>query len=242
MMPLRGAAMSRRATAALRRRGTDGIGGGRPPPSHGRRLLPERRRAGGESSGGTTAAGPRRFGVAPASFLIGSVAGVCGALAGMGGGFVMAPLLTSRSLAVGLSQHQAHGTSLFAVTTTGVAGALSYSGQVDYEAAAAIASCGMVTARLGAAATSLLSEAALKRALGVFMLVVASLVPAKPYLMVPPSEPGPESGGGDNVNSTGRDDVLRPDESWVKRILILAGIGTCSGFLAGLFGVGGGGQ
>eukprot|EP00957_Ditylum_brightwellii_P019992 1509242-Ditylum_brightwellii.AAC.1 len=44
---------------------------------------------------------------------------------GMGGGFVMIPLMTSRNM-LGLSQHVAHGTSLFAVATTGIAGALGY--------------------------------------------------------------------------------------------------------------------
>jgi hypothetical protein len=66
----------------------------------------------------------------PKAFCIGSCAGFLGSLAGMGGGFVMIPLMTSRLLQ--LSQHQAHGTSLFAVATTGAAGALSYSGQVDW--------------------------------------------------------------------------------------------------------------
>lgn len=61
----------------------------------------------------------------PASFVTGTVAGLLGSLAGMGGGFVMIPMMTSRLL--NLTQHQAHGTSLFAVMLTGIAGAISYS-------------------------------------------------------------------------------------------------------------------
>lgn len=124
-----------------------------------------------------------------------------------------------------LSQHQAHGTSLFAVTTTGIAGALGYSGQVDYEAAAAIAACGMVTAQFGARATTIMSGVVLKKALGVFMICVAPLVPAKQYLV--PKSP-------DSIV------IDRKEIPLVRRVLAPASIGCCSGFLAGLFGVGGG--
>ncbi len=55
------------------------------------------------------------------SFSIGTVAGFAGSLAGMGGGFIMIPMMTSASM-LSLTQHVAHGTSLFAVTTTGLAG------------------------------------------------------------------------------------------------------------------------
>jgi hypothetical protein len=204
--------------------------------------------------------------VVPKSFAIGTVAGICGSLAGMGGGFIMIPLLTTRTnprwLSVGLTQHQAHGTSLFAVTTTGMAGAIGYQysggsggdhntnidddddddGIVDYEAAAAIAICGMVTARWGASVTTVLSEQTLKKALGVFLLLVAPLPSVKQYIVsrntttttttlpsLPPSK---------------QQSITRNDDddhrSWEQRILLPCCIGTCSGFMAGLFGVGGG--
>ena len=137
----------------------------------------------------------------------------------------MIPLMTSSRL-LGLSQHAAHGTSLFAVATTGLAGALGYAGQVDYEAAAYIAVCGMVTARAGALATTRLSEVALRKALGVFMLVIAPLVPAKQYLI----QTANDADASDNPQ----------EPSTVQRFAIPAAIGSCSGFLAGLFGVGGG--
>jgi hypothetical protein len=140
----------------------------------------------------------------------------------MGGGFIMIPLMTSSLLR--LTQHQAHGTSLFAVAATGVAGALGY-GNVEIEAAAAIAACGMVTARLGASATTKMSQHDLKRALGVFMLMVAPIVPAKAYLAQQQSEMPQEK---------------KADRTLSERILAPAIIGMGSGFLAGLFGVGGG--
>lgn len=163
--------------------------------------------------------------VAPKAFVIGSFAGLLGSLAGMGGGFVMIPLMTSSLLR--LTQHQAHGTSLFAVAATGIAGALGYSGQVQVEAATAIAISGMVSARFGAVATAKLSERSLRRALGAFMLLVAPIVPAKAYF-------AKQAGG---TKSVTQDLESSP---FPQRLVAPSVIGMFSGFLAGLFGVGGG--
>ncbi|KAJ9436863.1 hypothetical protein DIPPA_30464, partial [Diplonema papillatum] len=75
------------------------------------------------------------------TFGVGTAAGFLGSLIGLGGGFVAVPLLTGT---LKLTQHQAHGTSLAAVTATGTFGALSYGsvGSVDVTAAMAIA-CGV---------------------------------------------------------------------------------------------------
>ena len=53
-------------------------------------------------------------------FATGALAGAFGSWVGLGGGFVSLPILT---MALRLTQHQAHGTSLTAVTATGLAGA-----------------------------------------------------------------------------------------------------------------------
>ena len=157
----------------------------------------------------------------PKTFAIGSFAGLLGSLAGMGGGFVMVPLMTSF---LRLSQHQAHGTSLFAVAATGLAGAISYEGEVQWESAAAVALCGMATARQGAAMTSRMSEKALQKALGVFMLCVAPLVPGRKYII---------------GNGSVGEGALQ-EQPFLQRIAGPSVIGLASGFLAGLFGVGGG--
>ncbi len=52
-------------------------------------------------------------------FATGALAGVLGSWLGLGGGFVSLPILT---MALRLTQHQAHATSLCAVTATGLAG------------------------------------------------------------------------------------------------------------------------
>jgi uncharacterized protein len=160
----------------------------------------------------------------PKALSIGGIAGLLGSLAGMGGGFVMIPLMTGSLLK--LTQHQAHGTSLFAVAATGMAGALGYADQVQWEAAAVIAASGIITARLGATMTAKLSERALKKSLGTFMICVAPTVPLKQYFIV--AHPST----GDTTNKEPR--------SVTQRLLPPAMIGLGSGFMAGLFGVGGG--
>ena len=161
------------------------------------------------------------------SFVVGTIAGITGSLVGLGGGFLMIPLMTSTSF-LSLSQHIAHGTSLFAVTTTGLAGGLSYGqdGNVDLYSAGAIAVSGIFTARLGAKFSNRLSQKQLKQALGGFMVLVAPIVPLKPYLM---------SYKENNVEEDGEG-----NESKFKIIGISSCIGLFSGFMAGLLGVGGG--
>lgn len=145
----------------------------------------------------------------------------------------MIPLMTSSLLK--LTQHQAHGTSLFAVAATGVAGALGYSGQVDVEAAVAISVSGMIMARAGAGMTATMSERSLKRALGVFMLLIAPLVPAKAYFMQIQDETRKK-----NIMRISNSNNELLGKGFLQRIGPPAVIGLGSGFLAGLFGVGGG--
>lgn len=164
----------------------------------------------------------------PKALAIGGLAGALGSLAGMGGGFVMIPLMTSPFL-LKLTQHQAHGTSLFAVAATGFAGAMGYAEHVQLEAAGVIACCGMVTARMGATLTAKLSEQLLKRALGIFMISVAPIVPLKQYLVGrPDSSTIPTTTSGCEPQTIS------------QQVLPTAVIGIGSGFMAGLFGVGGG--
>lgn len=160
----------------------------------------------------------------------------------MGGGFVMIPLMTMPQL-LRLSQHQAHGTSLFAVMATGLAGAISYGDAVQYDAAAAVAACGMVSARLGAKATAYMSEQVLRKMLGILMLVMAPVIPAKSYLMDHFDASRVEAVEASSDDSETRNAIVQsPEEESAdpRRLLVPAMIGVVSGFLAGVFGVGGG--
>lgn len=176
--------------------------------------------------------------------VIGATAGLVGSLAGLGGGFVMIPMMTHQSRralvsGLGLTQHQAHGTSLFAVGSTGLFGAIGYGiksdavaeaddaegnqGLVELDSAMAISATAMITARFGALFAARLSEKALQRALGAFMMFVAPLVPGKRYLLQ------------ENGERKSADDCASNDH-----LLHSSMIGCFSGFLSGIFGVGGG--
>lgn len=178
------------------------------------------------------------------AFTIGTLAGTCGSLAGMGGGFIMIPLMTSthKLLSMNLTQHVAHGTSLFAVAATGIAGATSYAtskkGAVDVESAVCITVCAMMTARLGALYSTKLSQVSLKKVLGVFMICVSPIIPLKPYLNEWSSGFG-SSGNRKNIGDDGQTNALLLSTK-VKDSIISGGIGLGSGFMAGLLGVGGG--
>ena len=188
------------------------------------------------------------------SFAIGTFAGLLGSLAGMGGGFVMIPLMTSKyvySPLPPLTQHQAHGTSLFAVAATGFAGAVSYytvhqnidhtndttgsnSGHDDDDTtvvripeAAAIAVTAIITARWGAQATLSISGPTLQRSLGYLMLCMAPAVPAKSYYL-------------QSIGDRSTPSEADRDTSLWNRLMYPTFIGVGSGFLSGLFGVGGG--
>lgn len=228
------------------------------------------------------------------SFSIGSFAGLMGSLAGMGGGFVMIPMMTAARTTInsgskgmwwrgglGLSQHQAHGTSLFAVGSTGLAGALGYGihlsdsdeasldkglsvadektttqqqpitdvqnqpkkGLVELDTALALAATAMITARFGAIATSRLSEKSLQRALGAFMICVAPLVPGKAYLEALQDANKNPSTNTDVQKHIDEDVAMHPMQghlSQLERLLPASLIGIFSGFLSGMFGVGGG--
>jgi len=152
------------------------------------------------------------------SFFIGLLAGTFGGLVGLGGGVIMVPLLVS---ILKTGQHEAHGTSLVALVFTGIMGSITYAvqGNVDILASVLLASTAIFTARAGARFANALPEWKLKKAFGVFMLLVTVLLLLKPYL---PQVVETSAG-----------------LTWVK-ILVLLLTGVFTGFLSGMMGVGGG--
>ena len=150
------------------------------------------------------------------SLLIGFAAGLFGGLVGLGGGVVMIPLMVG---VAGLRQKEAHGTSLVALVFTGIVGAATYAarGKVDLVGAGLLAVTATVTARFGARYAHVLPEWKLKRAFGAFLLFIAVVLLARPWLTGPPEQV----------------------DGWTKAAVLLT-TGVFTGFLSGMMGVGGG--
>jgi uncharacterized protein len=105
--------------------------------------------------------------------VIGLVAGVVSGLFGVGGAVVIIPGLV---LLARLPQHTANGTSLAALLLpVGLLGAVEYyrRGQVNIAYAAIIAGGLFLGAFLGARLAGSVSDVALRRAFGAFLMIVA---------------------------------------------------------------------
>jgi uncharacterized membrane protein YfcA len=103
---------------------------------------------------------------------IGLLAGVLSGLIGIGGGIIMIPLL----LLLGLSQHQAQGTSLavLAVPVTALAAFNYYKeGYVDWKYAALIAVFFVIGGYIGSKFALQIDEKVLKKIFGFVLLLVA---------------------------------------------------------------------
>ena len=149
------------------------------------------------------------------AFIIGLIGGSFGGLVGLGGGVVMVPLF---ALWAGLSQHEAHGTSLTAVIATGIVGASLYAqeGAVSWPSAGWLAAASVVASFITAQYAARIPDVRLKKFFGVFLLVVAVMLVVKDRL------PLLNGGAGQPL------------------ISILLVIGALAGSIAGLLGVGGG--
>jgi uncharacterized membrane protein YfcA len=148
--------------------------------------------------------------------VIGLSGGFFGGLVGLGGGVIMIPMMTAFA---GLTQREAHGTSLVAVVFTGAVGALTYfaHGVVDWKAAVILAASAILFARMGAIYAHAMQEERLKRGFGVFIICMSLLLVIKGWL----------PGAGEGMTF------------WPKALVLLfTGVGT--GFISGMMGVGGG--
>src|SRR6185503_8207048 len=102
----------------------------------------------------------------------GIVAGLAGGLFGVGGGIIMIPLLTGL---FGLTQHQAHGTSLAAMGAAALVATIVYAafGHVAWTTALFVGITSVITARYGARLASRTSPGGLRRAFAAFLALVA---------------------------------------------------------------------
>ena len=105
--------------------------------------------------------------------ILGLVAGILSGLIGIGGGIIIIPALV---LLMGLSQHQAQGTTLaLMVPPVGILAAWTYykQGYVDLQVAAFICLGFFVGGLIGAKMATALSSVVLERVFGVSLLVIA---------------------------------------------------------------------
>ena len=108
-----------------------------------------------------------------AYLVLGLVAGLVGGAFGLGGGAIMVPALV---LIFGLTQHQAQGTSLaIMLPPIGLLAALRYyyAGNVKFDIAILAAIGFLFGALLGAHFIHGVTDANLKRAFGVFLMIVS---------------------------------------------------------------------
>jgi uncharacterized membrane protein YfcA len=105
--------------------------------------------------------------------VIGLLAGVLSGLVGVGGGILMIPLLI---MFLGLTQHQAQGTALFAMLPPiGILAAMNYykEGFVKWEYAAVIALAFVVGGYFGSKLSISLPAQTVRKVFGVIMLIGA---------------------------------------------------------------------
>ena len=105
--------------------------------------------------------------------VIGLLAGTLSGLVGVGGGIIMIPLLI---ILLGLTQHQAQGTALFAMLPPiGILAAINYykQGFVKWEYAAVIAFTFVIGGYFGSKLSLSLSPQTVRRVFGVIMLLGA---------------------------------------------------------------------
>ena len=105
--------------------------------------------------------------------VIGLLAGILSGLVGVGGGILMIPLLI---MFLGLTQHQAQGTALFAMLPPiGILAAMNYykEGFVKWEYAAVIALTFVVGGYFGSKLAISLPNQTVRKVFGVIMLIGA---------------------------------------------------------------------
>ena len=105
--------------------------------------------------------------------IIGLLAGVLSGLVGVGGGILMIPLLI---MFLGLTQHQAQGTALFAMLPPiGILAAMNYykEGFVKWEYAAVMALTFVVGGYFGSKLSISLPDQTVRNVFGVIMLIGA---------------------------------------------------------------------
>lgn len=153
---------------------------------------------------------------------IGLVTGLLSGLLGIGGAAILVPGMVD---ILGISQHRATGTSLFVIIPTAAVSAVIYAlnAQMNWGLVALFSATAVVGALLGARAMMLVSPLVLRRAFGIFLILVAI------RLIVPGGTA--DTGIGSETDILGQPLPLTAGEGL---------LGLIAGFLSGFLGIGGG--
>ncbi|MEM2007240.1 MAG: sulfite exporter TauE/SafE family protein [Sulfolobales archaeon] len=151
--------------------------------------------------------------------MIGLLAGTLGSMFGLGGGFLMVPLLNI----AGVSMKIAVGTSATAIFFNAISATIAYAryGYIAYRAGLLISITATVSAYLGALLTRYIDVDTLRIIFGVVLLLVATRVAVMR-----------EKSGSSQLHKTIQWDF--------KKYMALLGGGILAGLASGLLGVGGG--
>jgi uncharacterized membrane protein YfcA len=118
--------------------------------------------------------------------IIGLASGVCSGLFGVGGGIIMVPAMV---FLLGMDMKRAVGTSLAIIIPTAIVGSVRHfkNGNLDITLILATAPWALASGYLGAWLTQHVSSMQLKRAFGVFLILVGTYIVFGDRQKTPPS-------------------------------------------------------
>ena len=159
-------------------------------------------------------------------------AGTIGAILGLGGGFIIVPMLL---IIFGLSAQASAGTSLVALVFTALSGTLGYTWQrrIDYKLGLSLALASAPGAILGSVASTYLTSNVVTAMFGCFMILVSIWI-----AYGTPVRPSATAINGQHRHLIDRDG--KEFDFRVKHMALAYPLVFLAGVIAGFFGVGGG--
>jgi hypothetical protein len=159
-------------------------------------------------------------------------AGIIGAIVGVGGGFLIVPMLI---FIFGLSAQISAGTSLIALAFTGLSGTIGYARQrrIDYKLGLSLSVASVPGAVLGSIASTYLSSKIVTVLFGCFMILVSIYI----TFGTPPTSLATGVAGSRRhlVDRDGRE-----FQYTIRHLMFAYPLVFLAGVLAGFFGIGGG--
>lgn len=163
--------------------------------------------------------------------LIGMFASICGAVAGLGGGFIIVPVL---AFMYAIPVASISGTSMAVLFVSAISSTLAYARQrkIDYRSGIAFSIAMIPGSILGAWTTSVVGSRTFFIALGIFLMIMAVMINFKPA--------GSRSGFLQPTTTRQLTDYTGQTYGYSFNLWFGSGVAFFVGFLSSLFGIGGG--